>query len=107
MDCPPFPYLRLVSPSEPGQQLFPARTECRSFDVSSKTIARNRNIEMRPSTFEALVRQGMIAPNDLKLFHVINDVHAAFDLLRSRLPKDAEVTYPAIAKSKTVKRTPL
>ncbi len=54
--------------------------------------------------FEALVRHGMITPTDLKLFHVVDDVTAAFDILRSRLPKEAEATYPAIAKSKTVKR---
>jgi len=54
--------------------------------------------------FEALVQHGMITPNDLKLFHVVSDVTAAFDILRSRLPSEAEAMYPAIAKSKTVTR---
>ncbi len=54
--------------------------------------------------FEALVRHGMIAPKDLKLFHIVDDVSSAFDILRGQLPKEAEAIYPAIAKSKTVKR---
>ncbi len=55
--------------------------------------------------FDALVRHGMIEAKDLKLFHVVEDVPSAFEFLRTRLPRETEGTYPAIAKSKMVKKS--
>jgi len=49
---------------------------------------------------EALARHGMIDQKDLGLFHYVNDVQSAFDLLKNRLPVTNGATTPAIAKSK-------
>lgn len=50
--------------------------------------------------FEALVRHGMIDPKDLKLFHYVDDVQSAFELLKQKLPMELETSSPALAKSK-------
>jgi len=54
--------------------------------------------------FDALVRHGMISPDDLKLFRYVDDPQTAFELLKTDLtvyaqqPESAEM--PAIAKSR-------
>jgi predicted Rossmann-fold nucleotide-binding protein len=61
--------------------------------------------------FDALVKHGMISPEDLELFHYSDDVDSAFDKLRDgltalylepasprHLPKEEES--PAIAQSR-------
>jgi uncharacterized protein (TIGR00730 family) len=53
--------------------------------------------------FDALVRHGMIAPEDLHLFNFADDVNAAFGLLKAGLTKhwlDPDRETPAIAKSR-------
>jgi len=55
--------------------------------------------------FDALVKHGMIAPEDLALFSFADDVETAFKLLESGLTKyylepDREKETPAIAKSR-------
>jgi len=49
--------------------------------------------------FDALVRHGMIAPEDLSLFHFADDPATALRLLKDNLTIDKEVTTPAFAKS--------
>ncbi len=51
--------------------------------------------------FEALVRHGMIAPEDLELFRTVDDPQAAFALLREALSPEPEETTPAFAGSRT------
>jgi predicted Rossmann-fold nucleotide-binding protein len=53
--------------------------------------------------FEALVRHGMIAEEDLQLFNFADDVDAAFRLLETGLTKyylEPDREEPAIAKSR-------
>ena len=56
--------------------------------------------------FDALVRHGMIAPEDLHLFEMADDVNSAFSLLEAGLtkyyldPDREKETTPAIAKSR-------
>ena len=53
--------------------------------------------------FEALVRHGMIAEQDLDLFQFADDVDMAFQLLEAGLTKyylESEKEVPAIAKSR-------
>ncbi len=50
--------------------------------------------------FDALVKHGMIAEKDLKLFHYVDDVKSALELLKRELPKENGASTPAIAKSK-------
>ncbi|MGZ3787834.1 MAG: LOG family protein [Bacteriovorax sp.] len=50
--------------------------------------------------FDALVKHGMIARQDLKLIHFMDDVQTAFEFLKAHLPKEKEAVYPAIAKAK-------
>jgi uncharacterized protein (TIGR00730 family) len=51
--------------------------------------------------FQALVRHGVIASDDLKLFSICDTPAGAFDLLRSKLPVHGEPATPAFAKSRT------
>ena len=51
--------------------------------------------------FEALVRHGMIAPEDLSLLDFADDPATAFRLLRDGLILEKELTTPAFAKSIT------
>jgi uncharacterized protein (TIGR00730 family) len=51
--------------------------------------------------FEALVRHGMIAPEDLSLLHFADDPVTAFRLLKDGLILEKEVTTPAFANSVT------
>lgn len=55
--------------------------------------------------FNALVRHGMIDVKDLELFHTVDGVHSAFEILKAKLPKETEGKSPAIAKSKSVKQS--
>ena len=48
---------------------------------------------------DALVRHGMIAPEDLQLFHFVDDPAAALLLLKESLTIDQDPTTPAFAKS--------
>jgi uncharacterized protein (TIGR00730 family) len=53
--------------------------------------------------FDALVKHGMISPEDLSLFHFADDVDSAFYLLESGLTKyylEPDKDAPAIAKSR-------
>jgi uncharacterized protein (TIGR00730 family) len=60
--------------------------------------------------FDALVETGMISQGDLNLFHFVDDVDSAFDLLKDGLTNlylnpevslpDAEIKTPAIASSR-------
>ena len=55
--------------------------------------------------FDALVRHGMISPEDLGLFHFVDDPQAALALLQSRLSGDGkQVEGPSFAKSRTPQR---
>jgi uncharacterized protein (TIGR00730 family) len=51
--------------------------------------------------FKALVRHGMISPEDLELFQFADDPTAALHLLQARLEPDAEAATPAFARSQT------
>ncbi len=51
--------------------------------------------------FDALVRHGMIAPQDLDLFAFADDTDTAFNLLRSWLRPEPEGAVPAFADSRT------
>ncbi len=53
--------------------------------------------------FEALVRHGTIAPEDLALFHFADDPLAALGLIKNGITLETAVAAPAIAKSKTSK----
>lgn len=50
--------------------------------------------------FDSLVKHGMIDAEDLNLIHRVDNVQTAFEFLKNRLPKEKEVTCPAIAKAK-------
>ena len=52
--------------------------------------------------FDALVRHGMIAREDLELFRFADDPAAAFDLLRASLVVETEQATPCFAKSRTL-----
>jgi uncharacterized protein (TIGR00730 family) len=51
--------------------------------------------------FEALVRHGMIAQEDLDLFKFADDPATALDVLRTSLTIDADGVSPHFAKSRT------
>ncbi len=51
--------------------------------------------------FEAMVRHGTIAREDLALFSYADDPQAALALLQAKLPTHPEPTTPAFAKSRT------
>jgi uncharacterized protein (TIGR00730 family) len=51
--------------------------------------------------FPALVRHGMISPEDLKLFRFADDPETALNLLKQALPVEAAGRGPAFAKSVT------
>ena len=51
--------------------------------------------------FEALIRHGMIAPEDLSLLHFADDPATAFSLLKEGLILEKELKTPAFAKSIT------
>jgi uncharacterized protein (TIGR00730 family) len=51
--------------------------------------------------FKALVRHGMISPEDLELFQFTDDPATALHLLQSRLEPDTQATTPAFAQSQT------
>lgn len=52
---------------------------------------------------EALVRHGMIAPEDLRLFRYADDPDTALAMLQEALPLHKENTAPAFAKSVTLR----
>ena len=54
--------------------------------------------------FDSLVKHGMIAREDLKLIHYVDDVQSAFGLLKKRLPIEKEVNSLAIAPVNFSKR---
>lgn len=54
--------------------------------------------------FEALVRFGTIAAEDLRLFQFADDPESAFGILQKALPVQTETASPAIARSKTSRR---
>jgi len=51
--------------------------------------------------FDALVRHGMISPEDLNLFHYADEPATALGLLQAALAAEAEETAPAFAHSRT------
>ena len=51
--------------------------------------------------FDALVRHGMISPEDLKLFRFVDDPKAALAMLQASLAPEAEEPAPAFAHSRT------
>jgi uncharacterized protein (TIGR00730 family) len=51
--------------------------------------------------FDALVRHGMIAPEDLALFQFVDDPAAALRVLQAELSEEPEAKTPAFAKSVT------
>lgn len=53
--------------------------------------------------FDALIKHGMIDAKDMKLIHFTDDIQAAFEYLKSHLPKETEGIFPAIAKAKCSK----
>ena len=50
--------------------------------------------------FEALVRHGMISPEDLRLFRYVDDPASALSILKSELTTEAEDASPAFAHSR-------
>jgi uncharacterized protein (TIGR00730 family) len=50
--------------------------------------------------FEALVRHGMISPEDLRLFRYVDDPASALSMLKSELATEAEDASPAFAHSR-------
>ena len=54
--------------------------------------------------FDALVRHGMISPEDLKLFRFVDDPAAALGLLKAALTVGGEETTPAFAHSRTSRK---
>jgi hypothetical protein len=54
--------------------------------------------------FEALVRHGMIARDDLALFRFADDPATALALLQTGIAAELEEKMPAIAHSKTAER---
>jgi uncharacterized protein (TIGR00730 family) len=54
--------------------------------------------------FDALVRHGMIAKEDLDLFQFADEPSAALDLLRTSLTVDTDPVSPCFAKSRTSRR---
>jgi uncharacterized protein (TIGR00730 family) len=53
--------------------------------------------------FDALVRHGTIAPEDLKLFHVVDDPASALRILQAELATEPEAITPAFARSVTAR----
>jgi hypothetical protein len=51
--------------------------------------------------FDALVRHGMISPEDLSLFSFVDEPADALGLLKVALPAEREIKTPAIAHSRT------
>ncbi len=51
--------------------------------------------------FDALVRHGMISPEDLRLFQYVDDPAAALGLLQAALVAEPEGATPAFARSRT------
>ena len=51
--------------------------------------------------FDALVRHGMISPDDLRLFHYADDPATALGLLQAALTTEPEERAPAFASSRT------
>jgi uncharacterized protein (TIGR00730 family) len=51
--------------------------------------------------FPALVRHGLIAPEDLRLFETVDDPDSAMKVLQARLPVEPEAGRPAFAHSRT------
>ena len=51
--------------------------------------------------FDALVRHGMIGPEDLRLFHYVDDPTTALALLKASLTAEPEEKIPAFASSRT------
>jgi len=49
--------------------------------------------------FEALARHGMIHPDDLALFHYVDEPEQAFEVLRASLVPETDDRTPAIARS--------
>ena len=54
--------------------------------------------------FDALVRHGMISPEDLQLFQYVDDPATALGLLQAELAPEPEGAIPAIAHSRTARR---
>ncbi len=54
--------------------------------------------------FDALVRHGMISAQDRDLLHFVDDPAAALELLKAKLPAEAEDRTPAFAHSRTSRR---
>ena len=54
--------------------------------------------------FEALVRHGMIGPEDLALFQLADEPAAALELLQAGITADIEQAAPAIAHSRRPRR---
>ncbi len=51
--------------------------------------------------FDALVRHGMISPEDLQLFQFADTPAAALALLQARLPTEGDESTPAIAHARS------
>jgi uncharacterized protein (TIGR00730 family) len=51
--------------------------------------------------FEAMLREGVIGRDDLRLFSFADDPEDAFRLLQAKLPSEPDRTTPAIARSRT------
>ena len=56
--------------------------------------------------FEALVRHGVISPQDLGLFQFVDDPDTALRLLKEGIILDGDGVSPAFAKSVTTRRSP-
>jgi uncharacterized protein (TIGR00730 family) len=55
--------------------------------------------------FDALVRHGMISPEDLALFHYVDDPATALGLLQAKLVLEPDEPCPGFAGSKTPRRS--
>jgi uncharacterized protein (TIGR00730 family) len=75
--------------------------QTRKLDRKIPTILYGTSYWKEILNFDALVRHGMIGPEDLSLFEYADDPAAAFALLQGRLALEPEEAVPAIARSKT------
>ena len=75
--------------------------QTRKLDRKIPTILYGTSYWKEILNFDALVRHGMIGPEDLRLFEYADNPTAALALLQGRLALEPEEEVPAIARSKT------
>lgn len=79
-------------------------TQTRKLDRPIPIVLYGSNYWKEVINFEALVKHGMIAPEDLALFQFADDPAAALGLLQAGITAELEEAVPAIAHSRTSHR---